>query len=152
LKLGISVVKEIELAIVVATGERFNSSESKGVKWSWIFVECDLDDYPLLLVGAPFVQPATTAKATIRTRVENWKNVFCNMRSVRKSDPIRLHHSMPAGVLVSEPSRFAPGIEEVKRDALLTTAIERGKRTAAPVGPWGFECLVFVFSKVTATV
>jgi hypothetical protein len=47
-KFGISVVKEIELAIVVATGERFNFSESKGVKWSWIFVECDLDDYSVL--------------------------------------------------------------------------------------------------------
>jgi hypothetical protein len=48
LKFGISVVKEIELAIVVATGERFNFSESKGVKWSWMFFECDLDDYSVL--------------------------------------------------------------------------------------------------------
>src|ERR1700732_427600 len=48
LKFGISIVKEIELAIVVATGERFNFSKSKGVKWSWIFVECDLVNYSVL--------------------------------------------------------------------------------------------------------
>src|ERR1700722_14126017 len=48
LKFGIPVVKEIELAIVVATGERFDLSESKGVKWSWIFVEGDLDDDSVL--------------------------------------------------------------------------------------------------------
>ena len=33
---------------MVATGERFNFSESKGVKWSWIYVECDLDNYSVL--------------------------------------------------------------------------------------------------------
>jgi hypothetical protein len=48
LEFGISVVKEIELAIVVATGKRFNFSESKSVKWSWISVECDPDDYSVL--------------------------------------------------------------------------------------------------------
>jgi hypothetical protein len=48
LKFGIPVVKEIELAIVVATGERFDFSESEGVKWSRIFVECDLDDDSVL--------------------------------------------------------------------------------------------------------
>ena len=48
MKSGIAVIKEIELAIVAATSERFYFPESKRVKWSGEFVECDLDDHSVL--------------------------------------------------------------------------------------------------------